>query len=48
LRTIRGGGFDLDAKRAADLLERAGCTSVHTAPRMGPAPLELVLGQRPA
>lgn len=48
LRTIRGGGFDLDAKRAAELLQRAGCTTVHAAPRMGPAPLELILGQRPA
>ena len=47
LRTIRGGGFDLDGKRAVELLEQAGCTSVHAAPRMGPAPMELVLGQKP-
>ena len=28
LRTIRGGGFDLDGKRAVELLEQAGCKSV--------------------
>jgi SAM-dependent methyltransferase len=48
LLTIRGGGFDLDAKRAAELLEQAGCGSVHAAPRVGPAPLELILGQKAA
>lgn len=48
LRTIRGGGFALDTKRAVELLEHAGCTSVHAAPRVGPAPLELILGQKPA
>jgi SAM-dependent methyltransferase len=47
LRTIRGGGFDLDAKRATVLLQQAGCASVHAAPRMGPVPLELILGQKP-
>jgi predicted O-methyltransferase YrrM len=46
LRTIRGGGAELDAKRAVELLQHTGCASVHAAPRMGPAPLELVLGQR--
>jgi hypothetical protein len=48
LRTIRGGGANLDTKRAVDLLESSGCTSVHTAPPTGPTPLEFVLGQRPA
>jgi SAM-dependent methyltransferase len=46
LRTIRAGGFDIDPERAAKLLEQAGCTGVHVAPRTGPAPLELILGQR--
>jgi 2-polyprenyl-3-methyl-5-hydroxy-6-metoxy-1,4-benzoquinol methylase len=48
LRTIRGGGFELEAKRAVELLDHAGCSSVHAAPRMGPAPMELILGQKPA
>lgn len=28
-------------------LEDAGCVSVRTLPRLGPAPLEYVIGQRP-
>jgi hypothetical protein len=40
--------LDLDGKRAIELLEQAGCTSVHGAPRTGPAPMELVLGQKRA
>ena len=47
LRTIRGGGCTLDARRAIDLLDDAGCSAVHAAPPAGPTPLELVLGQRP-
>jgi predicted O-methyltransferase YrrM len=47
LDVIRGGGSHLDAKRAVEVLEEAGCTSVHTAPRTGPAPIELILGQKP-
>ena len=47
LRTIRGGGFDLDAKRAMELLEQVGCESVHVAPTAPSVPLELVIGQRP-
>jgi SAM-dependent methyltransferase len=47
LRTLRGGGANIDTKRAIDLLESAGCGSVHAAPPNGPAPLEFVLGQRP-
>jgi hypothetical protein len=47
LRTLRGGGTTIDAKRAAELLEQAGCTDVHVPPPAGPSPLELVLGQRP-
>ena len=48
LRTIRGGGANLDAKRAVDLLEGAGCTSVLVAAPEAPGPLELIVGQRPA
>lgn len=48
LRTIRGGGFDLDTKRAVELLENAGYDSVHSAPPPGPVPLELIVGQKPA
>jgi SAM-dependent methyltransferase len=46
LRTIRGGGCEIDTKRAVELLEAVGCQNVHPAPPTGPAPLELVLGQR--
>jgi hypothetical protein len=48
LNTIRNGGCDLDPKRAVELLEGAGYTSVHTAPPPGPVPLELIIGQKPA
>jgi protein-L-isoaspartate O-methyltransferase len=48
LRTIRGGGSALDSKHAVELLEQAGFTSIYSAPRAGPSPLELVLGQKPA
>jgi predicted O-methyltransferase YrrM len=47
LETIRFGGANLDTKRAQELLTQAGCVDVHAAPPAGPAPLELVLGQRP-
>ena len=47
LRTIRAGGCNVDADRAMELLEKVGCASPHVAPRSGPAPLELVIGQRP-
>jgi SAM-dependent methyltransferase len=46
LRTVRGGGADIDTDRAIELLEKAGFTSAHAAPRTGPAPLELVVGQK--
>ena len=46
LRTIRGGGCDIDTKRALELLQSVSCKSVHAAPRMGPSPLELVVGQK--
>jgi hypothetical protein len=46
-RTTRGGGFDLDPKRGSKLLEQAGCVAVHVVAPTGPAPLELILGQRP-
>ncbi len=48
LTTIRAGGSVLSTDRAIELLTAAGCASVHAAPPAGPAPLELVLGQRPA
>lgn len=48
LRTIRAGGSVLDGKRATELLEGSGCTSVHTAAPQGPAPMEFILGQKPA
>jgi SAM-dependent methyltransferase len=47
LDVVRGGGSPLDEKRAVEVLEQAGCSSVHAAPRVGPAPVELVLGQKP-
>lgn len=48
LRWTRSGGCTLDAQRAVELLELAGCVAVHAAKAAGPAPIELVLGQRPA
>ncbi len=47
LRTIRAGGSDIDTKRALELLESAGCENVHSAPRPGPSPLELLVGRKP-
>jgi SAM-dependent methyltransferase len=47
LRWTRSGGCALDGKRAVELLESVGCTAVHVAQPTGPAPVELVLGQRP-
>ena len=47
LRTIRSGGTNLETEQAADLLRSAGCASVHPLPRMGPMPIEFVVGQRP-
>ncbi len=47
LRTIRGGGCDLEAKRAVELLEQTGCESVQVVPPKGPVPLELIIGRRP-
>jgi SAM-dependent methyltransferase len=48
LRTIRSGGTDFDAKRLVAGLEAVGCAAVRTVPRQGPAPMEYVIGQRPA
>ena len=48
LRTIRAGGTDFDAKRLIAALEAVGCTAVRVVPRQGPAPMEYVIGQRPA
>jgi SAM-dependent methyltransferase len=47
LQWIRGGGSNLDGKRAVELLEAAGFASAHAAPPTSPGPIELVLGQRP-
>ena len=48
LRTVRGGGTDFDAKSLAAALEGAGCTGIRAVPRQGPAPLEYIIGSRPA
>ena len=48
LQTLRGGGCDLETKRAVELLEQVGCTSAHAAPRTGPIPIELVVGRKTA
>jgi SAM-dependent methyltransferase len=47
LYRTRTGGFDLAEARALELLEEAGCTRVHAAPRTAPIPLELVVGTKP-
>jgi SAM-dependent methyltransferase len=47
LRWTRGGGGSLDGKVGIRLLEAAGCGEVHSVPPTGPAPVELILGQRP-
>jgi SAM-dependent methyltransferase len=46
LQTLRGGGFDLEAKRAIELLEQTGCQDAHAAPRTMPIPMELVVAQK--
>jgi len=46
LRTVRSGGAQLDAKRAAELLEDAGFTSVHEAAKTAPVPVGLVIGAK--
>src|SRR5205085_6334082 len=46
LRTIRGGGTELDAKRAIELLEQAGCTGLETVRRPG-VPMAFNIGQKP-
>jgi SAM-dependent methyltransferase len=48
LRTRRGGGFDLDTKRAEEILADAGCGSIRTIELPSPAPLRFVIGKRPA
>ena len=46
LRTIRGGGFELDAKRASELLEQAGCAELETVSRPG-IPMQFIVGRKP-
>ena len=48
LRTIRGGGIELDTKRATELLEQAGCTAVETLARRPGIPMEFIIGQKAA
>jgi SAM-dependent methyltransferase len=48
LNTVRNGGTELDPKRAVELLEKAGWSSVEVRTAPGPAPIQLVVGQRPA
>jgi SAM-dependent methyltransferase len=46
LRTVRSGGAQLDAKRATELLENAGFTSVHEAAKTAGVPVGLVIGAK--
>jgi precorrin-6B methylase 2 len=48
LRTVRGGGHDLDRAQAEALLQAAGCTSVHWLDHKRPLPLAFLLAQKPA
>jgi predicted O-methyltransferase YrrM len=48
LRLTRGGGVDVHAERAVELLENAGYTEVRVLPRQGPVPIEFVIGRKPA
>jgi 2-polyprenyl-3-methyl-5-hydroxy-6-metoxy-1,4-benzoquinol methylase len=48
LRIIRSGGADFDAKQLSGALEQGGCTGVRVVPPQRPAPMEYVIGQRPA
>jgi precorrin-6B methylase 2 len=47
LRTVRGGGIELDAKHATELLEQAGCTAVEALARPPGIPMEFIVGQKP-
>ena len=46
LRTVRGGGAQLDAKRATELLEAAGFSEVREAPKTAGVPVGLVIGTK--
>jgi SAM-dependent methyltransferase len=48
LRTMRGGGADFAAPRLVSALAAAGCVSAGVLPRTGPAPMQFIIGQRPA
>ena len=48
LRTTLAGGTTFDTKHLAAVLDMAGCINVRVVPRQGPAPLEYVIGARPA
>ena len=48
LRTIRSGGAELDPKRAAEILDAAGCASVRSIEPGGSGPITFVIGQKPA
>jgi predicted O-methyltransferase YrrM len=47
LRTVRSGGCTIDAARSSELLETAGCRSVHELALPGPMPMGFVIGQKP-
>jgi SAM-dependent methyltransferase len=47
LKLLRGGGDVLEGKRAIELLERAGFSSAHVAPKTAPIPMDLVVAQKP-
>src|SRR5260221_2173856 len=46
LRTARSGGCTIDVAEATELLQTAGCTSVHELERTGPLPMGFVIGQK--
>jgi SAM-dependent methyltransferase len=47
LKLLRGGGDVIEGKRAIELLENAGFTSAHVAPKTAPIPLDLIVAQKP-
>ena len=46
LKLLRGGGDVLESKRAIELLDGAGFTAPHVAPKTAPIPLALVVAQK--
>jgi hypothetical protein len=48
LRTLRSGGTTLDVEGATDLLQGAGCTSIHPLEHSAQIPIGFVVGQKTA